>query len=164
MRLVLDLLVQNPDELPPVARLADRHPDLAMVLDHCGKPDIRGGRFKPWAADIKALAAHANVAGKMSGLLNQAPPAASAATYRPFVEHVLEVFGAERTMWASDWPPLLLAGDSDRWWETTGELLERLSPDQRAAGAGPHRDADLRPAHGEEHRMSRPSRVPRAAA
>src|SRR5690606_27666167 len=49
--LVLEFLVQNPDEVPLVTHFAGRHPDLAIVLDHCAKPDIAGGRFEPWAGD-----------------------------------------------------------------------------------------------------------------
>jgi L-fuconolactonase len=38
-----------------------------------------------------------------------------AADLRPFVAHVLECFGMERAMFASDWPVCLLAGS----WKAT---------------------------------------------
>ena len=47
--LVLDALVQNPEEISVVTRIAARHSGLRLVLDHCGKPDIKGGRYGPWA-------------------------------------------------------------------------------------------------------------------
>ena len=45
--LVLDFLLQNPDEVPLVTHFARRHPELRIVLDHCAKPDIAGGNSSP---------------------------------------------------------------------------------------------------------------------
>jgi L-fuconolactonase len=134
--LTLDLLVQDPDELPVVTQLAGRHPGLTMVLDHCGKPDIRRQRFRTWAEDLSALARHPNVVCKLSGLPNQAEPGAGVDVLRPYAEHVLAQFGPQRTLWASDWPPLLLSGDYAGWWRTTEALLAGLAPESRAAVLG----------------------------
>jgi L-fuconolactonase len=134
--LVLDVLVQNPDELPLVTHLAARHPELAMVLDHCGKPDVATRKFQPWADDLAALARHRHVACKLSGLLNRLGPGDDDAELEPYAAHVLRCFGASRTLWASDWPPLLLAGDYARWWAVTGRLLAPLDDAERAAVLG----------------------------
>ncbi|MEZ5666574.1 MAG: amidohydrolase family protein [Alphaproteobacteria bacterium] len=134
--LSLDILVQHPDELPHATAIAARHPDLAIVLDHCGKPDIAGGRFRPWADDIAALARHGNVACKLSGLLNCARPGAGADDLHPYAAHVLACFGADRVMWASDWPPLTLAADYGRWCDVSDTLQAGLSPVDRAAVRG----------------------------
>ena len=64
------------------------------MLDHCGKPDIAGGRFEPWASDIAELAGSPNVACKLSGLLNCAGPGAGAAELEPYAAHVLDSFGS----------------------------------------------------------------------
>jgi L-fuconolactonase len=134
--LVLDVLLQNPDELPLVTHLAGRHLDLAIVLDHCGKPDVRGGRFAAWAADLADLARHPRAACKLSGLPNQAPPGAAADTLRPYAAEVLERFGPQRVMWASDWPPLLLSSTYRDWWRISQELLAGLDGEARAAVSG----------------------------
>jgi L-fuconolactonase len=134
--LTFDVLVQNPDEIPIVTQLAARHPELRLVLDHCGKPDIKAGRHKPWDEEIAALAKHPNAACKLSGLLNCAPPGAGAGALEPFAAHVLHTFGFERTLWASDWPPLLLAANYADWWGVTGELLAGLEPAERDAVLG----------------------------
>ncbi len=131
--LVLDVLLQNPDELPLVAHLAARHPDLSVVLDHCGKPDIKGGRFAGWAADLAELAAQPRVSCKLSGLPNQAAPGATADALRPYAAEVLERFGPDRVMWASDWPPLLLSSTYRGWWRVSQELLAGLDDSARAA-------------------------------
>ena len=130
--LVVDILLQNPDELPLVTLLAARHRRLQFVLNHAGKPDIAGGRFESWAGDIVALARLPNVTVKFSGLLNCAGPGAGSTELRPFVDHLIGSFGPGRLIWASDWPPLSLAAPYERWIEVTEALLGRLSEAARA--------------------------------
>ncbi len=134
--LVLDFLLQNPDEVPLVTHFARRHGDMAIVLDHCAKPDIAGGRFEPWAGDIAELARSPNVSCKFSGLLNCATPGAGTAELKPYAAHVLGSFGADRVMWASDWPPLELAADYATWRRISLDLLAKLPPADRAAVLG----------------------------
>lgn len=134
--LVLEFLVQNPDEVPLLTHFAARHPGLAVVLDHCAKPDIAGGRLEPWASDIAALARHRNVACKFSALPNCAPPGAGVDAFRPFSDVLLATFGAERLVWASDWPPLLRAADYATWRRISLDLLSPLSEDERGAVLG----------------------------
>ena len=55
---------------------------------------------------------------------------------RPYVEHLLAVFGPERLLWGSDWPVVNRAGGYDRWREATMELLAGLSDAQRQAILG----------------------------
>lgn len=134
--LSLDVLVQDPDEVPHVTAIAAAHPGLTVILDHCGKPDIAGGRFQPWANQIAALARHRNVACKLSGLLNCARPRAGKGDLWPYVNLLLDCFGPARMLWASDWPPLTLAADYDHWCDVTDALLAQLRPDERAAILG----------------------------
>ena len=134
--LVLEFLVQNPDEVPLLTHFATHHPDLGIVLDHCAKPDIAGGRFEPWASDMAGLARRRNVSCKLSALPNSARPGAGADTLRPFSDVLLATFGAERLIWASDWPPLLRAVDYASWRRISLELLAGLSEDERRAVLG----------------------------
>jgi L-fuconolactonase len=69
--LVFDALVRPP-HLSRLLVLADRHPDLVIVIDHCAKPLIRDGLIEPWASDMAALALRANVHIKLSGLATEA--------------------------------------------------------------------------------------------
>ena len=138
--LVLDVLVQNPDEVPLVIHLARRHGDLQIVLDHCAKPDIAGGRYLPWADDITELARLPNVACKLSGLLNSAAPGAGADALRPYAALVLGAFGGDRVLWASDWPPLDLAASYATWRAVSLSLIDSLVPQSRAAILGGNAD------------------------
>jgi L-fuconolactonase len=135
-KLVLEFLVQNPDEVALLTHFAARHPDLAIVLDHCAKPDIAGGRFEPWAGDIAALARYGNVSCKFSALPNSAPSGAGADVLRPYSDALIAAFGPERLIWASDWPPLLRATDYATWRRISLELIEGLPPCDQAALLG----------------------------
>ncbi len=134
--LAVDLLVQDWRELPVVTELARRRSDIRFVLDHCGKPDIAGSRFQPWADSLAELARLPNVACKVSGLLNCAAPGAGAAELQPYADHVVACFGPARVLWASDWPPLDLVSDYPTWKRVSDDLFAGLPVDDRAAVFG----------------------------
>ncbi len=77
--LVYDLLVR-PAQLPAAAAVLPTHPDLAVVLDHAGKPEIAAGRIEPWASRVAELAALPNLSCKVSGLVTEAQPAGAQPT------------------------------------------------------------------------------------
>jgi len=133
--LVFDALV-FPRHLSRLLVVADRHPDCAIVVDHGAKPGIRERRLDPWRADMAALAARPNTWCKLSGLVTEAAPDWRLEDLRPYVDHLLAVFGPERLLWGSDWPVVNLAGGYDRWRESAATLLRSLSDADRAAVLG----------------------------
>lgn len=132
--LCFDALVR-PHQLPTLLRLAERHPDLAIVIDHAAKPDLAAGRLDPWRSRMADLAALPNVHCKLSGLVTEAAPGWRVADLAPCVEHLVAAFGATRLLWGSDWPVVNLAGGYARWFAASGELLH-LDAAQRAAVLG----------------------------
>ena len=121
-------------QLPVALELARACPEMTLVLDHCGVPDIAGGAMDPWRADMAALAALPHVYCKLSGILAYcAPGTASLEVVRPWVEHVIEEFGPERVLWGSDWPVVNLGGGLPLWLDITDGLLAGLSADEQAA-------------------------------
>ncbi|BBD03027.1 MULTISPECIES: amidohydrolase family protein [Sphingobium] len=126
-----DALVQ-PRHLPAIGRLAQRWPDLPIVIDHGAKPFAAQGRLDPWRDDLAALARFSNIWCKLSGLRTEQAPGQSADALAPYVAHILAQFG-DRTMWGSDWPVLLQMGDrySD-WVDATVRLAGPLDADGRA--------------------------------
>jgi predicted TIM-barrel fold metal-dependent hydrolase len=109
-------------------------PDQSYVLDHCGVPDVAGGDWEVWKAGIDALAAFPNVVVKLSGITTYcAPGTASVALIRPYVDHLLEVFGPGRMLWGGDWPVVNLGAGLPGWISMTGELLAGLSEAERAS-------------------------------
>ena len=119
----------------PIARdLAKACDNTALVLDHCGVPNIAGGELDPWRADISALAELPNVHCKLSGLLAYcAPESANFDSIRPYVDHVLEAFGPGRMVWGSDWPVVNMTRDLPAWLAITQEILGSLSEDEAQA-------------------------------
>ena len=122
--LVFDALVK-PVHLAHILTLAGRHPDLRIVIDHAGKPDIAAGLWQPWADGMARLASQTGACCKLSGLLTEAGPAPGAV--RPWAAHVLACFGADRLVWGSDWPVLELAGSYGQWLAETRQWLAPLS-------------------------------------
>jgi L-fuconolactonase len=119
-------------QIGDLVHLAARYPELRIVLDHGGKPDIAGGAFIRWAAATEALARHPNVHCKLSGLWTEAGADIGSEAIRPYAAHLLAVFGPERLMWGSDWPVVELAGSYADWFEQAELLLAGLSSADRA--------------------------------
>ncbi len=109
--LVYDLLARPP-HLPACIAVARDFPDMRLVLDHIGKPPIASGAREPWASLVTELASHTQVRCKLSGMVTEADLTAwRPDDLRPYIEHVLEVFGPERCMFGSDWPVCRAAAD-----------------------------------------------------
>lgn len=118
--LVLEALVR-PAHLPSLDRLAARHPELAIVIDHAAKPDARA--LEEWRRDLSALAARPQARCKLSGLLTELSPDMPAEAINPIVSVLVDLFGPDRLMWGSDWPVLTLAGNYAGWLEQTRRLV-----------------------------------------
>jgi L-fuconolactonase len=128
-RLILELPCVYPRHLADVPELAAGFPDLAIVIDHLGKPPLGGEGMDRWAEQLCAAASHGNVAAKLSGL-NTALTASDwdAGDLREAVAVALGAFGPDRLVCGSDWPVALLNGDYERIWRETVRVIEQLAP------------------------------------
>ena len=127
--LILELSVVWPRHLGDVPTLAERFPDLTIVVDHLGKPPLDED-LGAWADALRRAAAQPNVAAKISGLNTATSrPDWSADDLRPALEVALDAFGPERLIWGSDWPVALLNGDYERVWSESRRAVEALAPD-----------------------------------
>jgi L-fuconolactonase len=129
----VDLLVHT-RHLQHVKIVAERCPELRLVVDHMAKPPIRSGEIKDWAQQLKAVASYPNVYCKLSGLVTEA----NLTTWkpddlRPFVNCALEYFGPRRMMFGSDWPVCLLAASYDQVLKCFRSLLVELSDSNQSA-------------------------------
>lgn len=85
--------------------LVEKCPDIRMVLDHMGTPLVKDAVIKPWQRLMSRLAENPNIYCKVSSILTEANwRRYETEQVRPFVEHLLEVFGPGRCMWGGDWP------------------------------------------------------------
>ncbi|MEU9319981.1 amidohydrolase family protein [Streptomyces sp. NPDC048295] len=130
--LVYDLVVQA-RQLPATVQAAALLPELTFVLDHAGKPPVAAGGLRPWADDIRALAARPNTVCKLSGLVTEADPRSwTVSDLRPYADTVLDAFGPDRLMFGSDWPVCRLAATYEEVLDTARALTGALGADERA--------------------------------
>ena len=134
--LSFDVVAVTERHLQLVPLIAAAHPTLRIVIDHLAKPPIATGELTPWADALAAAAEHPNVYGKVSGLNTAALPEWTAADLKPYVDHALAVFGADRLMFGGDWPVALLAGDYRGVWEATNTVLADCTDAERDAVLG----------------------------
>jgi len=118
-----DLCIRH-DQLRSVAELVSRVPQVTFALDHFGKPNVRGKKAGPWAADLKSLASLPNVVCKISGLATEADwKNWQPVDLKSYFERALECFGFDRILFGGDWPVATLATSYQRWLETVRELF-----------------------------------------
>lgn len=125
--LSFDLCVYH-HQLPAVIQLVRQVPEASFVLDHIGKPDIRGQALEPWRTHLRELAALDNVVCKVSGVATEAHwERWTAADVRPYLDQVIAAFGFGRLMFGSDWPVSTLAVDYRRWLDLVREVVREAS-------------------------------------
>jgi len=117
------------EQLRATTELVSRVPEVTFVLDHFGKPDVRGKNREPWATELKALAALPNVVGKLSGLTTEADwNQWQADELKFYFDRAWECFGQDRLLFGSDWPVATLATSYQRWVATEQASCPSASP------------------------------------
>jgi len=123
-----------PRHLKNFHTLLTRYPTLRAVIDHCMKPQFRehsGTSFQQWADGMTAIARDTNVYCKLSGLVTESDTDWSSGVLKPYTDHILRIFGANRIMWGSDWPVVRLRCEYDEWCQQAQELVSALSAADR---------------------------------
>ena len=134
--LTYDILVYS-RQLPEVVELVAAFPNQRFVLDHLGKPDIKGGGFAAWRRHFAALGGFPHVWCKLSGLVTEADWRSwTAAQLRPYIDTALECFGPDRLMIGSDWPVCTLASSYALTLGTLEHALAACSGAERASVLG----------------------------
>jgi L-fuconolactonase len=134
--LVYELLVRA-RELPAARDVVAAMPDVRFVVDHLAKPAIRSGADPAWDAAVASFRGLPNAWWKLSGLVTEADwQAWQPSDLQPFMDRVLEVAGADRLMFGSDWPVCLLAAGYDEVLSTAQRLMAALTADEQAAVFG----------------------------
>ncbi|RUY69439.1 amidohydrolase family protein [Mesorhizobium sp. M7A.F.Ca.CA.001.05.1.1] len=122
MGLSFDAWLYHP-QLADVTDLARAFPEASIVMGHCGCPLGYGpyaGRkdevFAAWKAPMAELATCPNVSIKLGGMMMRlaaydyntrpAPPTSAelASMWGPYIETCIELFGADRAMFESNFP------------------------------------------------------------
>jgi len=139
-------------QLRELADLAREIPDTSIVLNHIGGPIGIGaayaGRrdevFADWKQATTVLALCPNVAMKLGGIFmvlggfawhtRPMPPSSDelAAAARPYIEHLIEVFGSERCLFESNFPVEKVSCSYGVLWNAFKKVTRDLSPADKA--------------------------------
>ena len=118
-------------QMPALAPLVARHPDVPVIINHVGMPvtsDADG--VTRWRDGLRALAGFEHVSIKLSGLgfihRDWTP-----ARVRPFLTEAIELFGTKRCMVASDSPTDKLFAPFDAYLEAYHALVADFSEDEK---------------------------------
>jgi L-fuconolactonase len=139
-------------QLPELIDLAQSFPLTPIVLDHVGTPlglasyqGRREERFPIWRDNMRKLAALPNVSVKLGGLAmafcnfpsflqsSAAPSTQLAAEWRPYIETCIELFGANRCMFESNFPVDMGSCTYPVLWNAFKVLAKQYSADEKTA-------------------------------
>jgi L-fuconolactonase len=139
-------------QIPELADLARAFPAIPIVLNHVGGPlgvgPYQGKRdqtFREWHQAMKGLAACPNVRVKLGGLgmaiigfdyhKESRPPSSErlAADWRPLMETSIELFGANRCMFESNFPVDKGMFSYSVMWNAFKRIASRASAAEKAA-------------------------------
>ena len=119
-----------PGQFPGVARLVERHPEVQVVINHTGM--AIPAEWEEWRSGMKALAALPHVTTKLSGMgFTHRPWSIDQA--RPYLLEAIELFGADRAMFASDFPTDKLFGSFAQHLDAYDEIVAGFAEDERRA-------------------------------
>ena len=136
--LVWDTVPITGAQADAVAAVAERLPHLRIVVDHLASPPMVADAFGEWRDRLQRLAAQPNVAVKVSvGVaVLQRWERWDADALRPYVQTAIELFGARRSMLASNWPVVLLRASHADAWRGVIEALGDMDVQDRALVEG----------------------------
>jgi predicted TIM-barrel fold metal-dependent hydrolase len=120
-----------PSQMADAARLAARHPDTLIILNHAGMPVDRDAEaIALWRRGMGGLAAAPNVLVKISGL-GMVDWHWTEASIRPFVLETIEIFGVGRSMFASNFPVDRLYSSFDTLYRAFKNIVADFQPAER---------------------------------
>jgi len=129
-----------PGQMPALARLFARHPDVPVIVNHLGMPVMSDpDGLSEWRAGMAALSALPHVAVKLSGL-GFIWRDWTAERVRPLLLETIDRFGTDRCLFASDMPTDTLFAPIDRYMEAYHAVADGFGEDDRRAMFG--RNAD----------------------
>ncbi|MBZ4188086.1 amidohydrolase family protein [Niabella sp. 3A5MI-3] len=125
-----DVVGVLPEHIETILNVAEQVPELRMVFDHLNAPPIGSGeRYGRWGALMQEAAKNKTIYAKISGLGTVAGAGKfTPEQVTPYIEFILEYFGAGRCFCGGDWPVSLLARDYVDTWEVYKRTLSSLLP------------------------------------
>ena len=117
-------ILAPPPLFDAVAELAKAHPALPVVVAHFGLPDGDPAHFDSWNRSMAKLAGLPNLHVKLSGLpLGGIPDRDRTMTTR-HVGAMLNLFGKDRLLYASNWPVATALATPRHWRDLLDDALD----------------------------------------
>lgn len=131
-----DLLVYA-HQLPEAIDFVKQLPEAPVVIDHLAKPNIRKQEFNAWHQSMQVFKNMPQVHCKLSGLITEGDWTKWSPTdFTPYLDAALEIFGAKRLLFGTDWPVCLLAGTYTQVVALVDTWMTALSDDEKNAIMG----------------------------
>ncbi|MGD9811521.1 MAG: amidohydrolase [Sphingobium sp.] len=109
----LPLFLSTHGQTKAMRPVIERHPDLTVIIDHVGvsQHPVSPARDDPWDKldDLLALAEFSHVNVKLCGLPLLSREAYPFSDVWPYLQRVIDAFGPDRLLWASDYTRLRMA-------------------------------------------------------
>jgi len=129
--LTYDLLITE-SQLAESLDFIKRLPEMPIVIDHIGKPNIKEGSFDHMTKYMRKIAQYEHVHVKLSGMVTEADWYDwSEDKIKPYIDFFLETFGASRLMFGSDWPVCNLAASYEAVFYLVKNYVGQLSKDEQ---------------------------------
>lgn len=124
-----DVVAVKPAHIKTALEVAEKVPDLKMVFDHLSQPPVASmEKFGVWGQLMQEASTHRNFYAKISGLGTASGNFTGwrKEDLQPYIEFVLQHFGADRCCCGGDWPVALLAGKYETIWKAYRGILAGL--------------------------------------
>ncbi|MGH7919107.1 MAG: amidohydrolase family protein [Candidatus Dormibacteraceae bacterium] len=122
-----------PNQMLDAVQVAGAHPDTPMIVNHAGMPRLHDPEgWEDWCRGMRALAERPNVSVKLSGF-GMFDSQWASSTVRPYVLTAIELFGVERTMFASNYPVDKSARPFGHMFRAYSDLVADFSAAERRA-------------------------------
>lgn len=127
-----DMLI-SPWQLDAALELAQAHPQITFVVNHCGSPMDRDAEgMERWREGLRRLAVAQNVFLKISDPVAY-DPEWTTQSLAEVVLHCIDCFGPKRCMFASDYPVSALHIAFGEWLAIFDAIVKGFSEDEKRA-------------------------------
>lgn len=122
-----------PAQVPLAAEIIRANPDIVFILNHAGMwVDRSLAGWREWRAGLRLLASLPNVVAKISGLA-MFDHVWSIESLRPLVLEVIDAFGPQRALFASNFPIDGLHSSYATLWRAYALIVAEATPEERHA-------------------------------
>ena len=124
--------LNRPPQHPTILAVADRFPELAVIIDHLGHPDTREAPAFVSSTTLFSLGERPKVSIKISNHVMNSHAPYPWADLGDYQRRVIDVFSPQRSMWGSNWPMQMPDPSYRQRLDVVASHLTFLDPEERA--------------------------------